>query len=145
MYFLQTWSNIAHIEKYTFLALVDCVVGNWSTWGDCSQSCGEGLQERGREILVQSDYNGIACPSDLAEMQFCIIEDCPEGKKCIELIRFLIFKYQRLHLSLRYSGGPVTVKNLQQRMFCQMKQSSVTPNGQTSGLQRRGKQMDKDL
>ena len=67
--------------KHTFIMLsVDCVVGNWSTWGLCSQSCGGGLQGRGRDVLVQSDHGGDPCPADLAETQYCINEDCPKGE-----------------------------------------------------------------
>ena len=59
---------------------VDCVVGNWSTWGLCSQSCGGGLQGRGRDVIVHSDHGGDPCPSDLAETQYCNNEDCPKGE-----------------------------------------------------------------
>ena len=59
---------------------VDCVVGNWSTWGLCSQSCGGGLQGRGRDVIVHSDHGGVKCPTDLAETRYCINEDCPKGE-----------------------------------------------------------------
>ena len=62
------------------MLLVDCVVGNWSTWGLCSQSCGGGLQGRGRDVIVHSDHGGDPCPSDLAETQYCNNEDCPKGE-----------------------------------------------------------------
>ena len=45
---------------------VDCVVGNWSTWGLCSQSCGGGLQEN----------MGKECPH-LVESRACNTDPCP--------------------------------------------------------------------
>ena len=54
----------------------DCVVGNWSEWGNCSQPCGNGTQERTREILVPSIPDGEECPH-LLELRSCNPDPCP--------------------------------------------------------------------
>ena len=60
---------------------VDCVVSDWGDWGLCSQSCGGGLKGRRRDVLVQTVNNGAECPSVLTETQYCIIQDCPQGRR----------------------------------------------------------------
>merc|ERR1712013_485995 len=41
---------------------VDCVVAEWSTWGSCSKTCGEGTMLRRREVAQQPIHDGEACP-----------------------------------------------------------------------------------
>jgi len=47
---------------------VDCQVSEWSTWGECKSqegdevSCGTGVQERVRSVLVHPKFGGKQCP-----------------------------------------------------------------------------------
>lgn len=65
----------------THASAVDCVTGSWSSFGNCSVSCGSGFKTRSREILVESVGDGKACGPviDTAE---CLNMPCP-GEKCL--------------------------------------------------------------
>jgi len=54
---------------------VDCVMGGWSDWSSCSQTCGDGIAARSREVVEQPLNDGLACP-DLRETRSCNIEPC---------------------------------------------------------------------
>ncbi|GMV42537.1 MAG: hypothetical protein AMXMBFR64_42530 [Myxococcales bacterium] len=53
---------------------VDCVVGDWSAWSECSSDCVEGVSVRTRPILVAPMYGGAACP-DTEEAEPCFPDD----------------------------------------------------------------------
>nr|XP_026689790.1 thrombospondin type-1 domain-containing protein 7B-like isoform X3 [Ciona intestinalis] len=59
----------------------DCVVGEWSDWTDCSESCGTGVELRYREITQVSEYGGDECPK-LTEEKSCSVPqiDCEVSK-----------------------------------------------------------------
>merc|ERR1719229_921662 len=46
---------------------VDCEVSEWSPWGDCSATCGEGVQSRTRGVDVPAAHGGAECQGDLSE------------------------------------------------------------------------------
>lgn len=50
---------------------VDCIVGGWSDWAPCSQTCAGGYREHSRVIKVKPSYGGAACPTALKEMDIC--------------------------------------------------------------------------
>ena len=58
---------------------VDCVVSQWTGWGGCSTSCGEGSRTRTRSIETEMADGGIACPSEeeLSESEACTVVECP--------------------------------------------------------------------
>ena len=59
---------------------VDCVVGYWSEWTACSQSCGTGLKLRNRSIIKESTFGGAKCSvraSDYKEVSNCVVNNCP--------------------------------------------------------------------
>jgi hypothetical protein len=41
---------------------LDCIVTPWSTWADCSTTCGLGKRTRAREILYEGSHGGKKCP-----------------------------------------------------------------------------------
>ena len=67
-------------------AAVDCVVGRWRAWSECSKICGDGgTRWRSREVLVQPRDGGAACPA-LAEEQPCdAVAPCPNDQCVPEL------------------------------------------------------------
>jgi len=54
---------------------VDCVMGEWKTWGPCSKECGEGVQERLRDIITPMDHDGEPCSATL-ESRECTLGPC---------------------------------------------------------------------
>jgi hypothetical protein len=55
---------------------VDCEVGNWTEWSECSAECGEGTRTRTRSVTKAPMFNGRPCPA-LLESQSCIDKPCP--------------------------------------------------------------------
>ena len=54
---------------------IDCQVSDWSAFGDCSASCGGGIQTQTRTILVPAANGGTACPA-LTNTQACNTQVC---------------------------------------------------------------------
>merc|ERR1719300_1584747 len=55
---------------------VDCVVGAFGAWGDCSATCSGGKQTRTRSVTTAAAHGGAACPA-LEEEQECNTTACP--------------------------------------------------------------------
>lgn len=60
---------------YLISVAVDCVVSEWTGWGDCSVTCGAGLQYATREVIQEPLFNGADCPV-LHKSQQCVQENC---------------------------------------------------------------------
>uniref|UniRef100_A0A671TXP3 Thrombospondin type-1 domain-containing protein 7A n=1 Tax=Sparus aurata TaxID=8175 RepID=A0A671TXP3_SPAAU len=58
----------------------DCVVSEYSPWTSCSKTCGTGLKNRVRSVLVPPLFGGAIC-ANLTEFQSCKLGPCtgPEG------------------------------------------------------------------
>jgi len=56
--------------------LVDCVLTNWSAFGDCSATCGGGTQNMTRSINTEAANGGAAC-GELSESRSCNTYGCP--------------------------------------------------------------------
>ena len=53
----------------------------WSTWGDCSRSCGTGARFRTRQCdNPRPAYGGAPCIGEKEEFKFCNIEQCDVRK-----------------------------------------------------------------
>jgi hypothetical protein len=55
---------------------IDCHVSEWSNYGPCSNDCGDGIQIRTRDILIQPQNGGSPC-LELMETQTCNLQPCP--------------------------------------------------------------------
>jgi len=66
--------------------LRNCVVSPWSTWSNCSNSCGIGYQISTRSILLDEACGG-TCNFPLINNQSC--EAYSENVDCIVQITFL--------------------------------------------------------
>lgn len=70
-----------HLEQACWIPCPqDCIASEYSPWTTCSKTCGTGLRNRIRRILVPPRFGGIACPN-LTEFRSCIPGPCtsPEG------------------------------------------------------------------
>ena len=55
---------------------VDCVMGAWSAWNECTNSCNGGTSTRWRSVLRAAESGGKACPATEA-MRTCNAHECP--------------------------------------------------------------------
>lgn len=55
---------------------VDCEVSEWSSWTNCSKTCGTGQQTRTRTLTKQASFGGSNCPP-LLETRDCNTQACP--------------------------------------------------------------------
>ena len=55
---------------------MDCEVGDWSEWSDCSATCGGGTKTRGRGVVQEAENGGAVCPA-LEEEGSCNTDQCP--------------------------------------------------------------------
>lgn len=56
---------------------VDCRLSEWSSWTDCSRTCGGGSQERSRKVISHAADGGSPCKGSLRTVQACGVEPCP--------------------------------------------------------------------
>ncbi|CEM31478.1 unnamed protein product, partial [Vitrella brassicaformis CCMP3155] len=54
---------------------VDCEVGSWGNFSECSKSCGGGTRTRNRTVEVEPSDDGDQCP-DLEETEECNTQPC---------------------------------------------------------------------
>ncbi|XP_069852689.1 thrombospondin type-1 domain-containing protein 7A isoform X3 [Dipodomys merriami] len=53
----------------------DCIVSEFSSWSECSKTCGSGLQHRTRHVVAPPQFGGSGCPN-LTEFQVCQSSPC---------------------------------------------------------------------
>lgn len=57
--------------------VMDCKLGEWGPWGDCSKTCGKGAKSRTRDVLQYIANGGAEC-EELRETTCCGNTTCPE-------------------------------------------------------------------
>merc|ERR1719313_1290105 len=56
---------------------VDCVWGQWSGFGSCSKTCGEGEEMRSRGKEIEAENGGVECEGETEETRTCELTSCP--------------------------------------------------------------------
>jgi len=62
---------------------IDCVVGEWSEWNECTATCGGGQQNRERHVKTLAVGDGKPCTKALSEIQGCAPEVCHKNVDCV--------------------------------------------------------------
>ena len=60
---------------YRFPKPLDCIVGDWGPWGQCSKTCGGGIQIRNRSVKYPAQFGGQQCPT-LENKRLCNTQAC---------------------------------------------------------------------
>ncbi|XP_014102210.1 spondin-1 [Bactrocera oleae] len=55
---------------------VDCIMSEWSTWSQCSVSCGTGYSNRSRYVITEPRNGGQPCPKRKVKVRSCVMADC---------------------------------------------------------------------
>ncbi|XP_027005082.2 SCO-spondin isoform X2 [Tachysurus fulvidraco] len=62
----------------------DCVLSEWSSWSECSVSCGGGVSVRRKTILQRSEPGGASCLTPIEQHTACntnsCLPECPLGQ-----------------------------------------------------------------
>lgn len=66
---------------WCFMCLAGCVVSEWSSWGECSVSCGGGMSVRRKNILQEQELGGLPCPSLIEQHITCNTNSCLSGEE----------------------------------------------------------------
>jgi len=78
------------LECNTFECPVDCVMGDWQGWSECSAECGGGLQQNHRDIDIPNLHGGMVCEATGDERPCngfscdadCVLSDWEEWSEC---------------------------------------------------------------
>ena len=72
-------SNATEWLGVTCKQKLDCQWGEWSSYSDCSVTCGTGNQIRTREKTVEEQYGGL-CQDSAHDSKICTLDPCCPGK-----------------------------------------------------------------
>ena len=61
---------------FYIFCIVDCIWGDWVI-GQCSKTCGGGIQIDSREKLQEDLFGGEPCDGDSTRQTECNTEECP--------------------------------------------------------------------
>ena len=56
---------------------IHCELSDWTGWGACSTTCGEGTRSRSRSVNVEAKHDGQACEDALDASEQCKDRECP--------------------------------------------------------------------
>lgn len=61
------------------VSLAGCFLSEWSTWSECSATCGGGLSTRNKTILREQEPGGTPCIGPLRQTSVCNTRSCLPG------------------------------------------------------------------
>jgi len=64
-------------------APVDCEVGSWTEWSECTADCDGGQSTRTREIVTHGSHSGKQCQLALKEVRGCNTDKCHNSVDCV--------------------------------------------------------------
>nr|XP_023677065.1 thrombospondin type-1 domain-containing protein 7B-like isoform X1 [Paramormyrops kingsleyae] len=83
---------------------VNCLLSEWSSWTQCSHTCGsQGQMVRSRTMLQQAHEEGRPCPSQLSQTKPCPIRPC---------YKWVLGKWSPCHVEGAECGEGVRERNL---------------------------------
>jgi len=56
---------------------VDCMWSEWTSWSNCSKSCGSGHRQQSREIIQHAQNAGVDCEGSAQRAESCSEQPCP--------------------------------------------------------------------
>ena len=63
---------------------IDCKLGAFTKWTECSATCGGGIKTRSRELETPPQHGGTPCDGELREVMGCGLDGCPVKKVKVE-------------------------------------------------------------
>lgn len=73
---------------------VNCVLGEWSEWGECNATCGKGSNKRTR-FVQKAECNGVECTESSDENQY---KDCTKYINVDCVVRIYVYTLYDFHL-----------------------------------------------
>ncbi|XP_067862201.1 somatomedin-B and thrombospondin type-1 domain-containing protein isoform X2 [Heptranchias perlo] len=76
------------------ISAIDCIVGPWGAWTECSSLCGIGSRDRGRQVTIPPRNGGTPCP-DLKQRRGCYGHNPDRCHSVKEVAKILPDSYKR--------------------------------------------------
>lgn len=70
---LQDWLSLCSVCE------VGCLLSDWSSWSECSASCGGGVSTRNKTVLREAEAGGKGCDGPLEQHVVCNTNRCLPG------------------------------------------------------------------
>lgn len=74
-------SSVLHLCPTSLsLSPAGCLLNEWSSWTECSATCGGGLTVRNKTVLREPEPGGAACVGPVEQHTVCNTNSCLPGK-----------------------------------------------------------------
>ncbi|XP_069791231.1 thrombospondin type-1 domain-containing protein 7B isoform X2 [Narcine bancroftii] len=76
--YCEKMESSRHLSMHCFVECpVNCQLSEWSSWSECSRTCGlDGQMKRTRHVLQKAHGEGRPCSSHLAQYRPCLVKPC---------------------------------------------------------------------